>query len=206
MARVKLPPEAFDYYVNLGIERTYQAVANYFGVAKRTVTLHAAKENWGDRLTTLRKAVTGESKQSSKNTLDHADIRHMTRISEYQTALHEVLNVQRFKGLIAAAVKSAVQEGDMIAARFLIERILGKPRSEPMPATALDIPDGLETATDVRRAANSILQGIADGSIAPEDGQKTAAVVEAARKSIETYDLERRITTIEDDIKKDRLQ
>jgi integrase len=46
----RLPPEALAYYLNLGASRSYQAVADHFGVSKRTVTAAAARERWQAQL------------------------------------------------------------------------------------------------------------------------------------------------------------
>lgn len=42
----KLPDAACHYYVSLGPRRTQMAVAEHFGVAKRTVAYRAKKEGW----------------------------------------------------------------------------------------------------------------------------------------------------------------
>lgn len=46
----KLPPEAFDYYLSLGLARSYQAVAEKYGVSKVAVTNLATKEQWQERI------------------------------------------------------------------------------------------------------------------------------------------------------------
>ena len=51
----KLPDGAFAYYVGLGPCRNYQAVANHFGVHKRTVVRAAEREEWGPRLAAIEK-------------------------------------------------------------------------------------------------------------------------------------------------------
>ena len=46
----KLDPEAYAYYISLGAGRSYQAVADHFGVSKRTVTTTATREHWQELL------------------------------------------------------------------------------------------------------------------------------------------------------------
>ena len=46
----KIPPDAFDYYFGLGTGRSYQAVADRYGVTKRAVTNYATRERWRERL------------------------------------------------------------------------------------------------------------------------------------------------------------
>ena len=83
--------------------------------------------------------------------------------------------------------------------------MLGKIRSEPLQAGTISIPDGLETASDVRAAANALLQALTKGLLAPEDALKAASIVESARKSVETEDLEERLLKLEEDIKGNRM-
>lgn len=59
----KLPPDAFDYYYSLGPGRSYQAVAEHCGVAKRTVTSLAKRENWQGRLAEIAAKVRERSDQ-----------------------------------------------------------------------------------------------------------------------------------------------
>ena len=48
--RRKLPPDAFDFYVGLGIGRSYQQVAEHYQVSKGTVTNLAVRDGWQERL------------------------------------------------------------------------------------------------------------------------------------------------------------
>ena len=99
-------------------------------------------------------------------------------------------------------LKFAIKKEDIQAARLIFDRLLGKPRSEPLPGVALDLPNGLEDASDILKVTNALLQAVAEGSLAPEDAQKTAAVVEAARKAVETEELDQRLSVIERQLKK----
>jgi hypothetical protein len=46
----KLPPDAFDAYIAMGLARSYAAVAMRYGVSKVTVTKRATKEGWQKRV------------------------------------------------------------------------------------------------------------------------------------------------------------
>ena len=50
MPRRKLPFDSFDYYVSLGPDRSYRAVAKKYNVSKTAVANRAEKENWQKRL------------------------------------------------------------------------------------------------------------------------------------------------------------
>ena len=49
----KLPSDALDYYLELGVERSYRAVAERYGVSKVAVVARAKKERWQERLRKL---------------------------------------------------------------------------------------------------------------------------------------------------------
>jgi len=46
----KLPEDAFAFYVALGTDRSYDAVAAHFQVNRRTVVRGAARDRWAERL------------------------------------------------------------------------------------------------------------------------------------------------------------
>src|SRR5688572_2500280 len=46
----RIPSNAFDVYISMGAERSYQGLADRLGVNKRSVTRLATRENWGARL------------------------------------------------------------------------------------------------------------------------------------------------------------
>jgi hypothetical protein len=199
----RLPQEAFDYYVSLGNTRSYQQVADHFGVSKRAVAKRASVEEWQSRLKAVEQEVRVNADLNAVDVLETVQTRHLQSLGELQESVREIMTPRRMKAVVAALYKAAVQKEDVNAARLLFDRLLGKPRSEPLSAMALDIPDGLETTADVCRAANALMQAVAEGSLAPEDAQKTAALVEAARKAIETEELEKRISDIERQLKKE---
>ena len=45
----KLPADCLEYDVGLGGERSYQAVADHFGVANNAGVHKATEENWQER-------------------------------------------------------------------------------------------------------------------------------------------------------------
>lgn len=49
----KIPPDAFDFYVSQGEQRSYQATANRFGVSKCAVAKRAKREDWAGRLASI---------------------------------------------------------------------------------------------------------------------------------------------------------
>lgn len=46
----RIPEGSFEYYVSLGESRSYQKVADHFGVTKRGIVKRAVREDWSGRL------------------------------------------------------------------------------------------------------------------------------------------------------------
>ena len=53
MSRKRIPPDAFFFYMSLGKDASYDAVAKRYGVSKRAVTRLAVKEKWQERVKEL---------------------------------------------------------------------------------------------------------------------------------------------------------
>jgi hypothetical protein len=63
MPRRKIPPDAFDFYFSLGPGRSYQAVAEEYGVTKRAVTKVTANERWQDQIAALERTARESSNE-----------------------------------------------------------------------------------------------------------------------------------------------
>jgi hypothetical protein len=75
--RSRLPQDAFTYYVSLGPDRSYAAVAEYFRVDKRTVTRRAASERWQEQVTEIENAARKNVQQKLGTTLEDMNERHL---------------------------------------------------------------------------------------------------------------------------------
>ena len=71
-----IPPEAFDYYVSLGLDRTYQQVADKYGVSRRGVQKAADRENWGERLDKIEQEAQERSDKLLGETVAEIKARH----------------------------------------------------------------------------------------------------------------------------------
>ena len=76
MAR-KIPEDAFAQYVSMGVERSYQALADMLGVTKRAVTKLAARDKWSERLSKIEKDVREKCDKRLVETLEQMYERHM---------------------------------------------------------------------------------------------------------------------------------
>jgi hypothetical protein len=94
---------------------------------------------------------------------------------------------------VVNAVVTAAKGGDMTAARLVLDRIAPPCRGRPV---RLDLPP-IVAAADLVKALAAVADAMARGVLSAEEAQAAAAVLEHHRKAVETLDLERRITAIE---------
>jgi hypothetical protein len=95
---------------------------------------------------------------------------------------------------IARKVVGLAKEGDMSAARLVLERLVPPAKERPI---FLALPS-TETATGIAEAQHAILQAVAAGDLLPGEGTALAGIVEARRKAVETLELEARISALEE--------
>ncbi len=93
--------------------------------------------------------------------------------------------------LIRKAVGLA-KEGNPMALRLLIERLLPCPKDRPL---AFPLPK-VETAADIATAHGAIWEGVAQGELTPREGQSMMALLESMRQSL-LVDLEARLRALE---------
>lgn len=73
---MKIPDDAFDFYVALGPARSYQAVSDRYGVTKRAIVKHATKERWADRLASIQETARAESDKELAKEVGEMHERH----------------------------------------------------------------------------------------------------------------------------------
>jgi len=73
----KIPPDAFEFYHSLGTGRSYQAVADEYGVTKRAVTDFAKRETWSKRLEAIEREAREQSDKKIAETLEEIRSRHL---------------------------------------------------------------------------------------------------------------------------------
>ena len=129
MAR-RIPDDAFDYYVGLGAERSYRAVAEHFGVTKRAVTKHAVGEGWSERLARIEAEARERSDKRLVETIDEIRSRHLKTL--------KAMNARAIAGLQQYHLNSGMEA--MKAAELVIklERLIV---GEPSERTAVSLED-----------------------------------------------------------------
>jgi len=94
---------------------------------------------------------------------------------------------------ITEAVVSMAKEGDLSAARLVLERLLPPAKERPI---SLALPS-TDTARGIAEAQQAILQAVAAGDLLLGEGTALAGILEARRKAVETLELETRISALE---------
>ena len=126
----KIPPEAFDFYVSLGPSRSYEAVADRFSVSKRSVTRHALKDGWQERLRTIETKARESSDQKTQETLEAIRTRHLKGLRFLQAKALEVLK--------NASIETASDAARVLTTALKEERVI---IGEPSERTAVTIED-----------------------------------------------------------------
>jgi hypothetical protein len=96
-------------------------------------------------------------------------------------------------GILARMEKDALK-GDKAAARLLLDRCLPARRGLPI---AIKLP-AIRTAADCVEAMATVMAALAKGSLSSIEASELTNVIDAARRSIETTELETRIRTMEE--------
>jgi hypothetical protein len=73
----KIGIDAFEYYIALGPGRSYQAVADKYGVTKRAVTKKATLENWQQRIIDRERKAHEAMDKKAVETLEQMSARHL---------------------------------------------------------------------------------------------------------------------------------
>lgn len=94
---------------------------------------------------------------------------------------------------VLEAVMERAKNGDMTACRMILDKVLPNTKDRPITIKLPPISD----LNGVGIAQAEILQAVATGDITPNEGERMAAIIEARRRSIETIDLEARISQLE---------
>ena len=96
------------------------------------------------------------------------------------------------EALTRKAIEMALA-GDMAALRLCFERILPPSKEKPV---SIRLPE-TSSPQGIDRASETILQAVAQGQLLPSEGSGILNMIEKRRLTLETLDLEQRISTLE---------
>jgi len=126
----KLPAGALEYYVGLGPGRSYQAVAEHFGVTKQTVTNRAVRDGWQERVRELERKAHERSEEKALESLEAMNGRHLKTVRVIQARALETL-----RSMPLSTAMEAVRALDLAIRQ---ERTI---RGEPGDRTAVSVED-----------------------------------------------------------------
>ena len=86
-----------------------------------------------------------------------------------------------------------VLDGDATALRLCLERIAPPRRDAPV---TFALPP-MQSARDAAQAAGAVLAAVAEGDLTPTEGAHVMGLVETYRRTLETTELEVRVTALE---------
>jgi hypothetical protein len=128
----KIPTDAFEFYAALGPARSYHAVAEKFAVSKRSVTKHALKERWQERLQVIEEKAREASDQKAQETLEAIRTRHLKGMRFIQAKAIETLK--------SASLETAADAVRAYTAAVREERVM---LGEPSDRTAVSVEEAI---------------------------------------------------------------
>lgn len=154
----RIPEGAFDYYVGLGENRSYEAVAQQFGVSKRAITKLAARAEWPTRLERIEREAREKSAKRLVETLDEMNQRHLRITKAVQARALEAL-----KSMSLDTAMDAVRALDISIKQ---ERLI---RGEPTDRSETNIPDLVERES---KRWLKVIQDEGGDEVADKDGEQ----------------------------------
>ncbi len=127
----RIPSDGFEVYLALGDGRSYQAVADKFGVSKRSVTKKAGKERWQERLAAIEKTARERAEEEYTETLQAVNRRHLKMMQALQGKALEALKNYPIHNAAAAARALDIAVARERAIRGTPDTRPGKVDSEP---------------------------------------------------------------------------
>ena len=121
---------------------------------------------------------------------------NLRQLGEYQEAVRRAVKPHDLEELLGTLVSKA-RDGDVLAARVVLDRVLGKPRlAEQEGGLAIELP-ALSTADSFVEASSRIFEEMGKGLLTPAQAVQAASIVDRARLAFETLELTARISALE---------
>ena len=104
----------------------------------------------------------------------------------------DAIGEESAQDLIRSVIAKA-QDGDMTAARIVLDRAWPVRKGRPVMFTMPPV----SSAADTAKALSGVLEAVAGGLLSIEEGQGLAAILESQRKTLELTAIEERLTALE---------
>jgi hypothetical protein len=95
---------------------------------------------------------------------------------------------------VTRAVIKAAKDGDMQAARIILDRIAPARRDNPV---MFELPQ-IESASDASKAMGALLNAVASGDVTPGEGEAVARLIGGFIDALEANEFEMRLRTLEE--------
>jgi len=102
MSARTLPLEAYSYYVSLGPERSYQAVATEFASSKRTVVRRAKLEDWQRRIEKIESEARLRVDKKAVDSIEEVSERHLKILRAIQSKALQALQTMEITSAMDA--------------------------------------------------------------------------------------------------------
>lgn len=106
---------------------------------------------------------------------------HATKIQE-RIRIAESMIEGQLEAVIGSVVQKAL-DGDMVAAKVLLDRIIPAVKSRPV---TFNVPK-MNNANDIAKAVAGVIEGVASGIVTPDEGATIAGMFEIKRKYMREY-------------------
>ena len=125
----RIPSDAFNFYMGLGPQRSYLAVAKRYSVSKRGVTKHAIRERWQERLEQIESQVRDRSDRQIVDVLGEMNTRHLRTLKAIQhKALQALQSMPLYSAMNAVrALDLAIRQVEQQVRRVILRE--GKPQA-----------------------------------------------------------------------------
>ncbi len=129
----RIPPDAFEYYVSLGEDRSYRAVAQHFGFTKRAIQNCAHREDWVRRLERIEQESRERTNKRLGESLDDIRQRHLKTL--------RAMNGRALEALKTDPINSCMDAIRAAEAVIKLERLIV---GEPTDRSAVTIEDTIK--------------------------------------------------------------
>ena len=148
----RIPDDAFEYYVSLGPDRSYQSVADHYEVTKRGVVKAAARDGWTSRLEAIEQETRERLDKRIGDSLEEMRARHIKLLravaSRAAKAIQEFPLTSGMEGVKAAETV------------IKLERIIA---GEPSERTGLTVEQVTRQEIDMLLARDDEPEDVEDG-------------------------------------------
>jgi len=129
----KLGFDAFEYYFALGTDRSYQAVADHYGVSKRAVTKKAVKENW--------QQCVAKREQKARDAVEKKAVETLEQMSDRHIKVCKLIQRKALEALQSMPLTTAMEAIKSLDLSIKQERLI---RGEPTDRSAVSVEETIK--------------------------------------------------------------